>query len=496
MRLMEEDAKVEGKRIYFDVENSVQKTLNDTVFVDKSAVDAINNSFFEKFNTNLRANKDLMSRLEGEYKDYKSYRLRLVLKPGDDAAKYEQMLADLYKKSNGEFAEDLAKRKIADKIPPRNDGLNTTTGWFLSGAGDSAIDANMAARAARETRNNKMAHFRDHTLKINEELNSIEKLRETLATDKILSAAKIMETTSEGKSIPSKSMLNILRKIKPDDFSTVEEYLAKIREKTKNIFGVTLDNNTLINLTNYFKKVDAISPPMFSPERVLINLERAKFGIVSIDFAGVGVENVYHQMKGLSETELKQSPEICIREGFKRMQDGVDQVTKKMDHAKDTFSDSVSKIEGKKGTPQFSGDDGIHMPLDRKWDEKDKVELVNNLSRSNDPSKFRVTFVETHYPDGSSIPSYERSKRIVRAETLEKDIRAQIIGLEKISDAEAKKFISAIDYAPDSAGGGVFNVIIGGKDFSQKEIDLIQKSIDSALFKEKGEILGHIIINK
>lgn len=494
MRLMEEDTKVQGRKIYFDVENSVQKTLNDTVFVDKHAVDAINNSFFEKFNSNIRGNKELMSRLEGEYKDYKSYRLRLNLQPGDDAKKYEQMLADLYRKTNNEFSEDLAKRKIAEQIPPRNDGLNTTTGWFLAGTGDNAIDANMAARAARETRNNQLSFFRDHTTKLSNELNHIEKLRDNLSGNKVLLESKIMETTSTGKAVPSKTMLNILRKTKPSDFATPEEYIAKIHSKAKDSFGVELDDSTIINLTNYFKKVDALSPPMFSVERTIINLEHAKHGIVSIDFAGIGVENIYHQMKGLAESELKNNPpETALREGFKRMQDGIDQVSKDMNHAKETFSSGVSRVEGKKGTPQFSGDDGIYMPLDKAWNEKDKIELVSELARSEDPSKFRVTFVNSHYSNGKEIPTSERSKRIVRAETLEKDVRAKIIGLEKISHEEAQKFITAIDYAPAETGG-VFNVIISGKDFSPQEIDLIEKSIKNSLSKDQGEHFGKIII--
>ncbi len=493
MRLMEEDTKAQGRKIYFDVENSVQKTLNDTVFVDKHAVDAINNSFFEKFNSNLRGNKELMGRLEGEYKDYKSYRLRLNLQPGDDAKKYEQMLADLYKKTNNEFSEDLAKRKIAEKIPPRNDGLNTTTDWFLAGAGDNAIDANMAARAARETKNNQLSFFRDHTTKLNDELSNIEKLRDGLSSNKVLLDSKVMETTSSGKALPSKAMLNILRKTKPSEFATPEEYIAKIRSKSKNTFGVNLDDDTIISLTNYFKKVDAVSPPMFAAERTIINLDQAKHGIVSIDFAGVGVDNIYNQMKALTESQLKYpNPETALRERFKRMKEGIDQVSIEMNHAKETFSASVSKVEGKKGAPQFSGDDGIYMPLDKAWTEKDKIELVKGLAKSEDPSKFRVTFVESHYPNGEIIPSSERSKRIVRAETVEKDIRAQIIGLEKITDEEAKKFITAIDYAP-STTGGVFNLFISGKDFSPEEIRLIKKSIENSLSKDQGESLGKII---
>lgn len=497
---MEQDAAARNVRaIYFDVENSVQKTLNDQVFTEKTAVDAINNSFFEKFNRNLGKNSDLMSRLEGEYKDYKSYRIRLKLRPGDDQKKYELLLASLYKKTNEEFVTDDAFKAIAKSMPPRTDAVVDPASWFLSGAGDNALEANMAARSARSSaakgKTSELTLFKDQAAALSREVEGIEKLRSSLISNKLLIEKNILEKSSNGNIIPSKSMVGILRKVKPSDFTTEKDFFNAIKLKTKEIYGADLDDDTTRSLGLYFKKVDSLSPPLFATERVLIDLKQANHGIVSVDFAGIGVDNIYEQMKVLSEVPLAGSVEKKLSQSFSKMQVGVDQVTKQMNDAKKSFDEAVAKIEktDKKST-QFSGDDGIFMPGSKKWDLADKSKLINELARTGDPAKFRVTFVATHFDNGKIIQTAERSQRIVRAENLEKDIRSKIIGIKKISDQDAKKFISAIDYTP-SEKGGVFNLILSGKKFTPAEAKTIEDAFRASIKKESGESIGKIIIN-
>lgn len=483
--------------LYFDVENSVQKKLNDEIFREKTAVDALNNSFFLKFNKNLREFPELMGRLGGEYKDYKSYRVRLELKPGDDPEKFQQMLAELYKKTNKEFFDDPLLKDVRKTLPPRSDALADPATWFLSGSGENALEANMAARSGRKNVGStmnppKLNTFKEHAASLSGEINSIEKTRTALSKNPVLLENNILVKAENGSIIPSKSMIGILRKIKPDDFATEELFLAKVASKTEELFGQKIDKATAKSLASYFKQVDSLSPPLFSSERVAIDLKEAKKGIVSIDFAGIGVDNIYEQMKALTEVSVKAAPEKKLHESFAKMQGGVNQVTAQMEEAKDIFRKAVAEIDrAEKKTPQFSGDDGIFMPGSRNWTEKDKAKIVQSLATSSDPSKFRVTFVSSTYADGKIIPPAERSRRIVRAETLEKDIRAKIIGADKISESEARKFITAIDYAP-SEKGGTFNLILGGKQFTPEEIKKIEEAMRSNISGE-GEKFGRII---
>jgi hypothetical protein len=489
--------------LYFDVENSVQKVLNDSILIDKTAVDAVNNSFFEKLYVNIRKNKDLTSRLDGEYKDYKSYRFRLKLMSGEDRKKYESLFDEVYKKTNDEFSKDLERQGISKKIPPRNDGLNNTNTWFLSGSGDNSLQANMAARAARNQRKNttlfegSLSLYKDQINDLFHEVNDIEQVRQKLAKNSSLIDSDVLEKTISGKVIPSKQMINILRKTKPAEFQS-EEYLSKVKSKILEKFGTKVDDETIIDFTNYFKKVDGISPPVFLEERVVIDLNQAKENIISVDFSGIGVENIYQQMKELSEQKIaKEAPEKSLNFSFKKMQDGMNIVTGNMNNSKQLFREAISNVEGKqKGNPLFSGDDGIYMPAHKDWHLKDKLKFIKTFSNSSDPSKYRITFVSSRYSNGKIIPAEERSKRVVRAETIEKNIRLKIVGVDKIPDKTASNLITAIDFLPDEKGG-VFNLIIGGKKYlDQNQIDLLKKSFENSLNKVDGERIGQIIFEE
>lgn len=499
MSKMKSDAKLQPrpKTVYFDVENSVLKSLNDKIFVDKKAVDAISNSFFQKLYQQLKNSPELASRLDGEYKDYKSLRLRLKLKPGDDPKKFEELFNQIYKKSSDEFALDFSNKEMSKLIPPRTDELGDVKSWFLAGSGGDPLEANMASRASRnlKERGQSLALFKNHTELLNKELVEIEQLRLGLATNKKAITDKIFDPLPNGNSIPSKAMINILRKVKVSDFENLEDYIAVIRKKGVEQFGVELDDATVVSLSQYFKKVDSLSPPLFSAERVVLDLGSANNGIVSVDFAGIGVDNIYQQMKALAEVEIKKSaPEASLQKAFQKMQSGVDQVSEEMDQAKKHFAQEMKKIEkSPKSQTLFSGDDGIHMPSSQLTD-KQKLRLVKDLTASPDPSKYRVTFVSTTFDDGKIMPVADRSQRIVRAELVEKDLRAKIVGMGKISEAEAKKMITAIDYRT-APKGGVFNLIISGKDFSQKEMQLVIDSFRSIIKRTDGEIVGEVIFS-
>lgn len=499
MEKMKADAKItpKPKIIYLDVENSVLKALNDKIFVDKKAVDAISNSFFQKLYQQLKNSPELASRLDGEYKDYKSLRLRLKLRPGDDSKKFEELFNQIYKKSNDEFALDFSKKEMSKLIPPRTDELGDVKSWFLAGAGSDPLEANMASRASRnlKERGQSVALFKSHTELLSKELSEIEQLRLGLTQNKKVMTDKIFDPLPNANAIPSKAMINIMRKVKPSDFENIGEYLAVIKKKGREQFGVDLDDATVMSLTQYFKKVDSLSPPLFSAERVLLDLGSANNGIVSVDFAGIGVDNIYQQMKALAEVDLKKSaPEASLQKAFQKMQSGVDQVSEEMNQAKKYFAHEMQKIEkSPKSQTLFSGDDGIHMPS-AALTHKQKLSLVKELAASPDPSKYRVTFVSTMFDDNKLMPVAERSQRIVRAELVEKDLRAKIIGLGKISEQEGRKIITAIDYKA-APKGGEFNLIISGKDLSKKEMQLVIDSFRSVLKSADGEIVGEVIFN-
>lgn len=496
MSLMEEDAKHPSKKvIYFDVENSIQKKLNDQIFGEKTMVDAVNNSFLKRFYAAIEDNPELKSRLSGAYKDYKSLRLRLELRPGDNREKFQAMLGDAYKKSAQEFASEFKALGIDDLIKTRTDDVANPERWFLAGFGEDALEANMAARGARtismeEAQKIRPLNYRDHLMSLSKDVNEIESLRLQLSKFK---NSGFVDQLENGAVIPSKEMINILRKYKPGDFKNDADYVAQITKKVKAVFGKEIDQDSIVLLTKYQQKVDSISPPLFARERTIINLEEANNGIVSVDFAGVGVDNLYQQMKALAKVNYKEADQaVMLKSAFSQLQSHVDQVTTDMNMAKRAFTEAVQSQNGKAAKPLFSGDDGIYMPKDKDWNLENKQKLVRKLSEFSDPSKYRVTFVKSKYPDGTNIPTETRSKLIVKAETLEKKLREEMVGVNGLSYSDAKKIITAIDFTP-KLKGGEFNLIIAGKKLSSTEENIITTIVKKLVKTDEGESFGKII---
>ncbi len=497
MTFMEADKRVQRSDVlYFDVENAVQKKLNDSLIGDKAMVDAVNNSFMSKFAKNLKENPEIASRVEGQYKDYKSLRLRLSLKPGDNAAELEGKLSEIYKKTNQEFVSEFEKDGLTKLLPPRTDEVPDVSTWFLSGTGDSALEANMAARGARgagfSRGNARSVSFKQQVENMHADVSSIESIRKTLAGNESLLKSGIMTKTAEGAVVPSKDMIAILRKIKPSDCESAAEYALKIRSKVKNLFNSDISDKHIDELTKYFEKVDSISPPLFQRERVAINLGEAQKGIVSVDFTGVGVDNAYEQMRALSSVNYGQTDKVkLLKEAFGKVQSNVDGVTSEMNLAKRSFTVASRNPDDLKSIPKFSGDDGILMPKVN-WTTTQKTTLVKQLSETGDPSKFRVTFVKTQYGNGGMMPIAERSQRVVRAETIEKSTRDAMTGTGKVSSERAKKMIIAIDYDPAPVGGK-FNIVVGGVKPTEEERKIILDAFRSTLHTKEGESAGDMV---
>ena len=118
--------------------------------------------------------------------------------------------------------------------------------------------------------------------------------------------------------------------------------------------------------------------------------------------------------------------------------------------------------------------------------------MIKQLGESADPSKYRVTFVRSEYASGKLIPVAERSKRIVRAESLEKTIREAVTGIRKVESSEAKKLIVAIDYVP-SKKGGKFNILLGGRKPTAAEKELVSEALKKSLNSGQNEVVGELI---
>jgi hypothetical protein len=123
----------------------------------------------------------------------------------------------------------------------------------------------------------------------------------------------------------------------------------------------------------------------------------------------------------------------------------------------------VSSIWGEGATSrvQFSGDDGIFMPS-QVLSQEQKSRLVSRLSATSQPSAYRVTFLAPVFGDtGAVIPAAERSRLIVRAESVEKDLRAALDG--QIPLARLQRVGFGVDLLPNADGSGLVRLLVGGE---------------------------------
>jgi hypothetical protein len=495
-RVNEENIQKTGRSLYFSMENRFQKKLNDSIMKDKGMVDAVNNSMLQKFNSNLPDYPLAKKYLEAKAMGFKNVDMEMLSTPQLEV-QLEHELNELYQKTNSQFARELQDKGLTKLIDPRTDGAGDVSTWFLSGTGETALKANLATRYARKmgfsNGNAHTVHFKDIEKFVYADVMEIEKLRKELQLSSNLIKNGMMEKLPSGKAIPSYEMVEILRKVKPDECLDYLDYINKVRAKVKNQFNSSISEHDIDNLTAYFKAQDSLSPPIFSPERVEINLGEANHDIISVDFSGVGVNNARAQMRALSSVDYNQADKSKLLDmAFVKIQNGVDEVTAQMNKAKDYFAKAIRTAKNDAGAdPKYSGDDGIAM-TSVGWDLESRKKLVSELGKYEDPSTFRVTNSKVKTTAGTKLPTEGRSPIIVRSEILEKDIRSEVVGHLKIPSSRARNMIFTIDFIPGTTGGK-FNLIIGGIKPTPNELKLIVDAFKKSLKADQGEVLGEII---
>ncbi len=458
------------KFVYVDVENAILKDLNDLVFEEKKLGDAVINLHQNIF--------------------YEELQKKIVLTGKGNSL--EKILEEIYAETNERFLLQLKEAKLTELWGAYSGQISNPKQWFLSGIGHNPIEANMAARGARSHLasgpEGKLLNFSDHLPKLYEDLKVIEDSQKALATSSILLKEGLL--TSIGKErgalkyILSDEVIEVLRKNKRGSFVNEAEYQQMIRGRLKELYnGVEIGDSEINLMTKYFENCDAINPPLFIRDRHKIELALAEHGIVSLDFSGMGVENIKAIMSAMSMVDLSSSSKVeAVNVAFAKTWQGVEAVTEKFNDQKKWYSNIINNMEkgDGKNPVHFSGDDGIFLPF-KKWTDEKKRELVSIMSKQGS-SKFRVVFVESSFSDGGVIPEHLRSQLVVKSENFEKDIRKAVVGMgpDKISKEQAKKIMVSLDYLPSKDGSGTFNLLIGGE-ADEEMVKKIEKAAEKYL---------------
>lgn len=474
------------KAVYFDVENSMLKQLNDEILETKDYSDAATNFFNKTMWDKIQADPVLRTKLEGRYRDFKSMRFRFLLDEGEDATDLMNRLKKAYGDASSKFGDFMGKTGLEPLWNGKPGQAGKPEKWFLAGVGDTPLEANMAARQARGMvedmgTSNRLVQYSDRVDNLAGDISNIEKVRDSLSNVQSLKKSGIMVDPGNGRHVLDKDAIGILRKTKRADFEDIGEYRAAVKKQFKTLYGSEVDNLSVDAMTRYFEGVDSLAPPLFVRSRTGIDLSEAKNGLVSVDFTGVGVDNAYEAMVGLTKNVNEvQSNASLVGSALTSVDKHVDNVTDAMNKSKQAFNNGTQSVTKAEKPAVFSGDDGMYFP-DKKWTNIEKQKLVDELAQ-NDPSKYRVTFVETTYKNGETIPPAMRSEYIVKAEKVEKSIRKLVTGVGegRIPPERAKEMMIAIEYKPAINGKSDWDIVFGGK-LDHTEQTVLRRALESVI---------------
>ncbi len=366
-------------KFYVAVKNSALKALNDDIVRDKDLVTALTNLHKEIFLRNL--SEHLPKDIFRHYSDFKSIRLEILESPNENLI---ALIEELFLKTNAEFYSDPVLNVIL-----RKEDL-VAGGWFTIGTGLSEGEAAMAARAARRTQS-RIMRFSDSNFQAQMSQN--------------LMRIKLLHSQISQKMDLSLDVYIHCRKTKEP-----RQLLQSLREEFPQ---ADLDLSLAEQLVTFCAVVDEFSPSLLTAGREILTLEHAPYGVMALDFIGLGAEN----LKATAETLLIANN---LNEALYLTRLGERDVTEKFIARKSKVKEVVSDHFDKKVSIRFSGDDAIILP-EREVSLQDQLFLLKKLSSIMPYPFFRMsTIYSTSRQVDASV------KMISQAEAIEKTLRPLI----------------------------------------------------------------------
>jgi hypothetical protein len=442
----------DGKYVFLDIENSRLKFLNDSL-KDKDLVTALTNRHKEIVLQKLDELKKKYPNLEIlEYSDFKS--LRFAIKqpaPRDLQNEFNQILIE----SNKLFREEMISKGV---LRTTDDAQN----WFRAGIGETADQANTAARFSRTQPEARLESFNTPELKtyFKNQLAKAEELRSSLS--KSPAADTLFETVNQGTHrIPKREVFDSVRK-----FNNPLDVQKDIEVR----FGQKLPIEEAKNLAEYVKIVDSFTPGIHVAKREIVTAKNASRGAISMDFTGMGAYN-------LRETALALTRSKKLEEALEQTRLAEKRVTQMFQRRMNEKINLIDNFLGqKKNLPgievRCSGDDCVGIFPDR-ITPKDQRDLVQRFSRSDFPAGIRVSFITERV----KAPEM-RNTLATHGEAIEKQIRKNLAG--KIPDSALNNLTFGVVMSGDEVGKGSVQLLVGN---SRQPLNAIQMSEIKAAFK-------------
>lgn len=450
-------------RFYIEMENGFIKELNDVVLKDKDFVTALTNLqkevFIEQFQNDF---SDVSFRF---YSDFKAIRIE-ILSPLTQGS-FERM-ASTFRRANQKFIDHhLVKNSL------RQEDLRLAPNWFSLGVGETADQAALAARGARKKKSRTQLFsdpdFQQHMLFQLAQVQDLhQELLDLFANTSLVESGrfKLPVYTWARKSSSAQKLLSELR---------IEYGAAQLNlqaaEKIKR----------LTDLANEF------SPAVYIAKRETLTLHEAPYGVLSIDFLGLGAENLKATTESLLNVETLSQALLSTRASEQA-------VTQSFIDRKQAVTNVVNEYFNHRVKIKFSGDDGIIVPLREFW-LRDQLFLIRELSKLSEEPFFRMTNLHQ-----KAAQSEDHAQLISAAESMEKMLRPLIrqnMGSEmsRQLSLSVNVFMGDLEHERE-----VRLVITSGIDLKRVEkqtlVRLFQETVGSFQSSQKahGEVLTYLAI--
>ena len=474
-------------QLYFHIENTVLKELNDEVFQDKTLNHAITNYFMAALYGQVLNHPFLQYYLQGRYADYKGLRLVFGLKEIDPANPHTEIPFILppnltFKDLSEEniWAEEITrllqmitaqtrqtftaflgsfdyfiKNKKQAKAFER---LPAPEAWFMPGTGSTLAEAAASARLARDyAPEGTIMTFENAREILDLILGSAEQARLQLTT-KFKDAPFVQEVeraneatgTTEKMRVLSPDFLATFRLLQKRKGNLAAAFRKEVRLKWNTDFG----REDLEVLEAYLKNVRYFSPPIYQEATVAFDFRKAHTGgALGLDLAQIGALATAKLMASIAGLESTDQALLAAAATSKEMANHIKQqhnIFKKFWRKFWPLTSSAVEI---------SGDDLVIYPPKKITDGQINAYL-RYLTTFKNSWAFRTVFLrQINFQDsGAEISEEDISAILVGAEDLQKALMRELVPL--LPPEALRQSAMVIEVLPFNADLNTYRLII------------------------------------
>jgi predicted RNA-binding protein YlxR (DUF448 family) len=432
-----------GKCLNVMIENAWTKKLNDQIFKNKDFVTALTN--FHKEFVIEEMNKQFPRATGSLYSDFKSVRMTVC---GEVSQADLAKIQSAYVEANRRFRAS----PVLSQITRPND---LTGQWFYMGIGRTPDQAALAARYARNGGGPfHLSYFWDQKVRdgLAEKLKNAKDQHAAILRSFGWASIPLDVYTVSRKSATALKLLDALKLLYP---------------------GATYTEAQAQMILDFANLADEFSPSMLIAKREILTIHDAPFGALSMDFIGLGAENLEATAQALIEgRDLEEAVRLSrVKER---------EVTRRFFERKALIAQVVTEFFAGRVSLRFSGDDGVIIP-EVEFLLREQLYLLNRLSQLFPRPFMRMAAINK---DGAAT---QASELITHAESIEKKLRGLFnteLGVEVSNDIQIQVFIPDAD----PRGRSAYLILSLKRNLTAEQKQIVRNTFDSAVTTVMAEI--------